>query len=108
VGIIKDISDKHIDFRYRIITSTDQYLLDTNQKDLSDSLINTIGFWIYDPNYKPGMVCWKRLETDKIEYKKVFAEVLTWSDRLSFKEFQIAVFSAFTLLVFFILRIVHT
>jgi hypothetical protein len=108
LGILKDTSPKQVDFRYRIITSHQDYLLDTNQKDLTDNIFNTIGFRIYDPEYAANTVCWKRLTTDQFTFKKNPVEVLTWADRMSFMQFQVAFFSACTLFVYFILRQVHS
>jgi len=106
MGIIKDMSDKKIDFRYRMITTDSQYLLDTDQKDLPESVINRIGFWVYDKNYGKDLVCWKRLVTDTVVYKKGFIEALTWTDRLYFKQFQTAFFAALTILIYFLLTMV--
>jgi len=106
LGILKDTSKKAVDFRYRFITTHKDYLLDTNQKEMEESVLNTIGFRVYDPEYAKDTVCWKRLSTDKFTFKKNLIEVLNWSDRMSFMQFQVAIMSACTLFAYFVLKLV--
>jgi hypothetical protein len=106
LGIIKDTSTKKVDFRYRMVTTNTDYLLDTGQKEMAESVLNTIGFRVYDPAYAKDTICWKRLSTDQFVFKKNLVEVLNWSDRMSFMQFQVAIFSACTLFSYFILKLV--
>jgi hypothetical protein len=106
LGILKDNSMGQVDFRYRMVTTDRDYLLDTNQKDVTENVISTIGFREFDPQYAKDTVCWKRLPTDKFVFKKNLIEVMNWSDRMSFMQFQVAIFSACTLFLYFILKLI--
>jgi hypothetical protein len=107
LGILKDTSNKVVDFKYRMITNDGDYLLDTNQRDITEDILNTIGFRVYDAEYAKDTVCWKRLTTDKFVFKKNLIEVLNWSDRMSFSQFQVAILSACTLFSYFVLKLVR-
>ncbi len=61
-----------------------------------------------NPQVPEGFLKINKDMSDKFVFRKNPAEVLGWPDRMSFQQFQMAMISALTLLVYFLLKMVKS